>query len=173
MTEGSEKVHRAAARASLETGAPIMAHSRPDDRTGLEQMRVFEEEGVDPRKIQIAHTGDTDDLAYIEELLARGSWIGMDRYGLDVFLPTDRRNATVIALLERGYADRMMLSQDYCSTLDWFPEEFEERMRQSGAEKWSMTFLFEEVIPTLKEKGMTDDQLETMMVDNPRRWLTA
>jgi phosphotriesterase-related protein len=173
MTEGVEKVHRAAARASLQTGAPIMAHSRPADRTGLEQMRIFEEEGVDPRKVHIAHTGDTDDLEYIEELLARAPWIGMDRYGLDVFLPTERRNATVIALLERGHADRMMLSQDYCSTIDWFPEEVEERLRESGAEKWSMTFLFEEVIPTLKQRGMTGEQLETMMVDNPRRWLTA
>ena len=47
----------------------------------------------------------------------------MDRYGIDLYLPTDRRNATVLALLERGYADRMFLSQDWCSTLDWFPPE--------------------------------------------------
>ncbi len=173
MTESIEKVHRAAARASDRTGVPIMAHSRPASRTGLEQMRVFEEEGVDPSKVQIAHTGDTDDLGYIEELLERGPWIGMDRYGLDLFLPVDRRNATVLALLERGYADRMMLSQDYCSTLDWFPPEMEEQLRPTVAPKWSMTLLFEEVIPELKEKGMTDQQLETMMADNPRRWLTA
>ena len=46
-----------------------MAHSRPANRTGLDQMKIFEEEGVDPAKVQIAHTGDTDDLDYIEELL--------------------------------------------------------------------------------------------------------
>jgi phosphotriesterase-related protein len=173
MNENVEKIHRAAARASLQTGAPIMAHSRPADRTGLDQMSVFEDEGVDPAKVQIAHTGDTDDLDYIEELLARGPWIGMDRYGLDLFLPTERRNATVLALLERGYADRMLLSQDFCSSLDWFPPEAEEQLRAAGAQKWSMTFLFEEVIPTLERAGMTDDQLATMMESNPRRWLTA
>jgi phosphotriesterase-related protein len=173
MNANVEKVHRAAARASLRTGAPIMAHSRPASGTGPEQMRIFEEEGVDPDKVQIAHTGDTDDIDYIEKLIDRGAWIGMDRYGLDMFLPTDKRNATVLALLERGHADRMFLSQDYCSTIDWFPEEVEAELRPTAAPKWSMTFLFEEVIPQLKERGMTDEQLDTMMVDNPKRWLAA
>jgi phosphotriesterase-related protein len=173
MTENVEKIHRAAARASARTGVPIMAHSRPASDTGPAQMRVFQEEGVDPRKVQIAHTGDTDDLDYIERLLDTGCWIGMDRYGLDLFLPVDKRNATVLALLERGYADRMMLSQDYCSTLDWFPREVQEQLKASEVPKWSMTLLFEEVIPELKERGMTDEQLETMLVDNPRAWLTA
>jgi phosphotriesterase-related protein len=65
ITANVEKVHRAAARASNRTGRPIMAHSRPASGTGPEQMRIFAEEGVDPLKIQIAHTGDTDDLDYI------------------------------------------------------------------------------------------------------------
>ncbi|HEX8067381.1 MAG TPA: hypothetical protein VF520_12750 [Thermoleophilaceae bacterium] len=171
VTPNIEKVHRAVARASLRTGRPIMAHSRPASGTGLEQMRIFEEEGVDPATVQIAHTGDTDDLDYIERLLERGCWIGMDRYGLDLFLPTDRRNATVLALLERGYADRMFLSQDYCSTIDWFPPEVEEQLAQTMVPDWSMTFLFEKVIPTLRDGGMTDDQLDRMMVQNPKRWL--
>jgi phosphotriesterase-related protein len=171
LTPNIEKVHRAAARASVQTGKPIMAHSRPASGTGLDQMRIFEEEGVDPAKVQIAHTGDTDDLSYIEKLLATGCWIGMDRYGLDIFLPTPQRQATVLALLEQGHADRMFLSQDYCSTIDWFPREVQDYLKQNEVPKWSMTFLFEEVIPELKERGMTDDQLEQMMVENPKRWL--
>jgi phosphotriesterase-related protein len=173
VNENVEKVHRAVARASQRSGRPIMAHSHPASGTGLEQMRIFEEEGVDPAKIQIAHTGDTDDLDYIEKLLERGCWIGLDRYGLDIFLPTDKRNATTLALLERGYADRMFLSQDYCSTLDWFPPEVEEQLKETAAKDWSMTFLFEDVIPYLKDNGMTDEQLDQMMVENPKRWLTA
>src|SRR5215208_2633137 len=112
VTENVEKVHRAVARASLQTGAPIMAHSRPASETGPRQVEIFKEEGVEPQKIQIAHTGDTDDLDYIQRLLDEGVYIGMDRYGLDIFLPTNRRNATVTELLERGHADRMFLSQD-------------------------------------------------------------
>jgi phosphotriesterase-related protein len=171
VTPNIEKVHRAVARASNQTGRPIMAHSHPKSGTGLEQMRIFGEEGVDPAKVQIAHTGDTDDLDYIERLLDTGCWIGMDRYGLDLYLPTEQRNATVLALLEKGHADRMFLSQDYCSTLDWFPREVQEYLKANEVPNWSMTFLFEEVIPELKERGMTDEQLDQMMVENPKRWL--
>ena len=176
VNERIEKVHRAAARASLQTGAPIMAHSRPASETGPRQVEIFLEEGVAPEKIHIAHTGDTDDLDYIERLLERGVWIGMDRYGLDIFLPTDKRNATVIALLERGYAERMFLSQDFeppiRAGLDWYPVEMMEQLLPLAPD-WSMTFLFESVIPSLKEAGMSDEQLETMLVENPQRWLTA
>ena len=171
VTPNVEKIHRAAARASQQTGRPIMAHSRPASGTGLEQMRVFNEEGVDPGKVQVAHTGDTDDLDYIERLLDTGCWIGMDRYGLDIFLPTEQRQKTVLSLLEKGHADRMFLSQDWCSTIDWFTPEMEEQLKPVAAPNWSMTFLFEQVIPELKERGMTDDQLNKMMVENPKGWL--
>jgi phosphotriesterase-related protein len=171
VTPNVEKVHRAAARTSKQTGRPIMAHSQPSSGTGLEQMRVFGEEGVDPSKVQVAHTGDSDDLDYIERLLDTGCWIGMDRYGLDIFLPTEKRQATVLALLEKGHADRMFLSQDWCSTLDWFTPEAAEQMQAAAAPNWSMTYLFEQVIPELKERGMTGDQLDQMMVENPKRWL--
>jgi phosphotriesterase-related protein len=176
VNERVEKVHRAVARASLRTGAPVMAHSRPASGTGPRQVEIFLEEGVSPEKIQIAHTGDTDDLDYIQALLDKGVWIGMDRYGIDLFLPTDKRNATLLELLNRGYVERMFLSQDFdipiANGLDWYPPEVVEQLQASGAANdWSMTFLFESVIPTLKEGGMTDEQLNTMMVENPKRWL--
>ncbi len=173
ITPNIEKVHRAIARASVRTGTPIMAHSRPASGTGPKQVEIFEDEGVDPSRVQIAHTGDTDDLDYIERLLDKGVYIGMDRYGLEIFLPAERRNATVTALLERGYADRMFLSQDFCVTLDWYPPEMGRQLMEQGAAKdWSMTLICDQVIPTLREAGMTDEQLQTMMVSNPKRWLT-
>jgi phosphotriesterase-related protein len=172
-TPNVEKVHRAAARAAKQSGKPIMAHSHPASGTGLEQMRIFGEEGVDSTTVHIAHTGDTDDLDYIERLLETGCWIGMDRYGLDLFLPTEQRNATVLALLEKGYAERMFLSQDYCSSIDWFPLEVQEYLKANEVPDWSMTFLFETVIPELKERGMSDNDLNQMMVENPKRWLAG
>ena len=175
VTENIEKVHRAAARASVQTGAPIMAHSRPASNTGPRQVEIFLEEGVAPEKIQIAHTGDTDDLDYIEGLLDKGVYIGLDRYGLPMFLPTDNRNRTTLELLKRGHAERMFLSQDFVVALDWFPTEFMEQIVAGGLveEDWSMTLLFERVIPALKEGGMTDEQLDTMLVANPARWLSG
>ena len=176
VNERIEKVHRAAARASNRTGRPVMAHSRPASNTGPRQVEILLEEGVPPEKIQIAHTGDTDDLDYIERLLETGVWIGMDRYGIDLYLPTDRRNATVLELLRRGYAERMFLSQDFdipiANGLDWYPPELVEQFQAAGAANdWSMTFLFEGVIPALKDGGITDEQLDTMMVENPQKWL--
>lgn len=170
LTPNVEKLHRAAARASLRTGAPIMAHSHPASETGLKQVEILTEEGVDPARIQIAHTGDTDNLDYIERLLETGVFIGMDRYGLDLYLETEKRNATVLALLERGHAGRMFLSQDYCASIDWFPEEAAAQL-QPLIKDWSMTFLFESVIPTLTERGVTGEQLDQMMVKNVKAWL--
>src|SRR3954465_9543478 len=175
LTENIEKVHRAAARASVRTGAPIMAHSRPASNTGPRQVEIFLEEGVAPEKIQIAHTGDSADLDYIEGLLDKGVYIGLDRYGLPMFLPTDQRNTTTLALLERGHVERMFLSQDFVAALDWFPPEAVEGIIGGGLVEpdWSMTLLFERIIPALFEGGMTEDQLDTMLVANPARWLSA
>jgi phosphotriesterase-related protein len=175
VTENIEKVHRAAARASVKTGAPIMAHSRPASNTAPRQIEILLEEGVAPEKIQIAHTGDTDDLDYIEGVLEKGVYIGLDRYGYGIFLSTDKRNETTLELLKRGHVERMLLSQDYVAAFDWFPPEFMEQAVAGGLidEGFSMALIFEKVIPALKEGGMTDEQLDTMLVDNPARWLSA
>ena len=167
LTGDVEKVLRACARASKQTRRPMMVHSHPDTRRGLEIMDVLDEEGIDPATVQIAHTGDTDDLDYIEELLGRGPFLGMDRYGTEVFLPDDKRDPTVMALLERGYADRMFLSTDACADFDWFPGELIERM----APNWKSTYIFDGVVPRLREAGMTDEQLDQMTVENVKRWL--
>ena len=65
-------------------------------------MKIFTDEGVEPRKVQLAHTGDTDDLDHIEALLATGAWIGLDRFGIDLFLPDDRRMPTFVELVRRA-----------------------------------------------------------------------
>ncbi len=172
VTPNVEKVHRACARASLRTGAPIMAHTHPAANTGPRQMEIFVEEGVDPAKVQLAHTGDSDDLDYIERVLETGAWIGMDRYGIEMYLPTERRNATVLALLERGYADRRFLSADSCASIDWFSPEAAEQLLAAGAVKdWNTTLIHDQVLPTLRAGGMTDAQVSTILEDNPRRWL--
>ena len=80
----------------------------------------------------------------------------------------------MLALLEKGYAERMFLSADSCASIDWFPDETVEELMNAGAVKdWTITLLLEQVIPALKERGMTDEQLDTMMVENPKRWLSG
>jgi phosphotriesterase-related protein len=174
VTPGVEKVHRAVARASVETGTPIMAHSRPASDTAPRQIEIFEEEGVELSRVQIAHCGDTDDVDYIERLIDRGVYVGLDRFGIEMYLPFDRRIPTALALLEHGHAERMFLSADACVTIDWFSLETDRQLLDAGMVKdWTMAMVPRRVVPALKEGGATDDQLETMLVENPRRWLTG
>jgi phosphotriesterase-related protein len=175
VTANVEKIHRAVARASVRTGAPIMAHSMPAVATGPRQVEIFAEEGVDLSRVQIAHCGDTEDVGYIEGLLATGVYVGLDRYGLEMFLPIDKRNATTAELLRRGHAERLIISQDYCATIDWYPPEAKEVFEGQGAIRhWSMTLVFDEVVPALHELGVMDDAtFNTIFVENPRRWLTG
>jgi phosphotriesterase-related protein len=175
VTENVEKIHRAVARASVQTGAPIMAHSMPAVATGPRQVEIFKEEGVDLSRVQIAHCGDSDDVGYIEGLLADGVYVGLDRYGLEMYLPIAKRNATAAELLRRGHAERLIISQDFCASIDWFPPEAAEAFEVQGAiRNWSMTLVFEEVLPALREMGVMDDAVfETIFVENPRRWLAG
>jgi phosphotriesterase-related protein len=175
VTENVEKIHRAIARASVKTGTPIMAHSMPAVATGPRQVEIFKEEGVDMGRVQIAHCGDSDDVGYIEALLAQGVYVGLDRYGLEMFMSIDKRNATAAELLRRGHAERLMISQDFCASIDWFPPEAGEVFESNGAiRNWSMTLVFDEVVPALREMGVMDDAaFQTIFVENPARWLTA
>jgi phosphotriesterase-related protein len=175
VTENVEKIHRAVARASVKTGAPIMAHSMPAVATGPRQVEIFKEEGVDMARVQIAHCGDSDDVGYIEGLLEQGVYVGLDRYGLEMFMSIDKRNATAAELLRRGHAERLMISQDFCASIDWFPPEFGEVAESNGMiRNWSMTLVFDEVVPALRELGVMDDAaFQTIFVENPARWLTA
>jgi phosphotriesterase-related protein len=175
VTDNVEKIHRAVARASIQTGAPIMAHSMPAVATGPRQVEIFKEEGVDLSRVQIAHCGDSEDIGYIEGLLSEGVYVGLDRYGLEMYLPIDKRNATAAELLRRGHAGRLTISQDFCASIDWFPPEAAEIFESQGAiRNWSMTLVFEEVVPALREMGVMDDAVfETIFVENPRRWLAG
>ena len=95
------------------------AHRRGVASAGLEQQEIFRSEGVDLTRVVIGHSGDTDDFDYLEELIANGSILGMDRFGIDGYLPTARRVEVIAELCRRGYADRMVLSHDASCYLDW------------------------------------------------------
>ncbi|HKG20667.1 MAG TPA: phosphotriesterase-related protein [Blastocatellia bacterium] len=164
LTPGVERVLRAVARAHRLTGVPISTHTHAGTRRGLEQQRVFEEEGVDLSRVVIGHSGDTTDVSYLEEIVARGSYLGMDRFGIDVLLPFQERVETVARMCERGHSGRMVLSHDAACFNDWLPEA----ALPAVLPNWHYLHIHNDVIPALKERGVTDRQIETMLVDNPR-----
>src|ERR1700676_1252105 len=104
LTPGVERVLRAVARVHRRTGLPISPHPHAPSQRGLDQQRVFTEEGVDLSRVVIGHSGDTTDLDYLEKLIANGSYIGMDRFGINTILSFEDRVNTVAALCERGHA---------------------------------------------------------------------
>jgi phosphotriesterase-related protein len=164
VTPGVERVLRAVAEAHRQTGVPISTHTHAQTHRGLEQQRIFTEEGVDLSRVVIGHSGDTTDIGYLEELIANGSYIGMDRFGLDTFLSTEDRVNTVATMCERGHADKMVLSHDASCYFDALPEEQVPLVLPN----WNYLHISNDVIPALKARGVTDDQLTTMLVDNPR-----
>ena len=166
VTPDVDRVLRACAKTHLATGTPITTHTHAASRRGLEQQEIFRSEGVDLGRVVIGHCGDTDDLDYLEAVIANGSILGMDRFGIDGYLTTEKRVGVVAELCRRGYADRMVLSHDASCYLDWIPGE----IPPSTMPHWNYLHISHDVIPALHAAGVTDAQIETMLVATPRRF---
>lgn len=161
----NERVLRSSARAARETGVPICTHTFPANRTGLDQQRVFKEEGLDLSRTVIGHSDDSDDLSYLEQIIQNGSYCGMDRIGLQRPRTSEQRADMVTTLVEKGYADRITLSHDSCCNFHWAPEGLLDNL----APTWRLTHIPLDVIPMLHERGVSDAAINQMTVLNPRR----
>lgn len=167
LTPDTERVMSAAAVAHSETGVPISTHSDPASRGGLEQQAFLGDRGVAPEHLIIGHCGDTEDLEYLRTLMDNGSTIGMDRFGMEHVLSDDRRIKTVAALVELGYADRMVLSHDAAFYSHVTPPSW----RAEAAPEWRMDTISTRILPMLGDAGVSPEEITTMMVTNPRRLL--
>jgi phosphotriesterase-related protein len=165
LTSGVERVMRAVAQAHAETGAPIMVHNRPAGNTMAEVRRVLGEEGVDPRRVQLAHVGDTTDVDLLAGLAEEGFLLGMDRFGVDPILGFEDRVATVVELCRRGWAHRMVLAHDTSCYIDWIQPDLLQFLPN-----WNYLHIHQDVVPALLERGVTQDQIDQMLVTNPRDW---
>jgi phosphotriesterase-related protein len=159
-----ENILRASARAQKATGVPISTHTWAAGRVGEVQQAIFAQEGVDLRRVIIGHSGDSDDLGYLRGLMERGSTIGMDRFGLEHFLPTEQRVAVLARLCAEGYAGRMVLSHDANCWSDMLSEEAKRRTRPH----WHYNHIPDDILPALRKAGVKEDQIEQMLVGNPR-----
>ena len=164
VTPVIENILRASARAQKATGVPISTHTWAAGRTGEAQQAIFAQEGVDLRRVIIGHSGDSDDLGYLRGLMERGSTIGMDRFGLDNFLPTEKRVEVLARLCAEGYAGQMVLSHDANCWTDMLSEDAKRRTRP----RWHYTHISDDILPALRKAGVSEDQLDQMLVRNPR-----
>jgi phosphotriesterase-related protein len=164
VTPVIDNVLRASARAQKATGVPISTHTWAAGRTGELQQAIFAQEGVDLSRVIIGHSGDSEDLGYLRGLMERGSTIGMDRFGLENFLPTSKRVEVVAKLCAEGYAAKMVLSHDANCWTDMLSEEGKRKTRPL----WHYNHISDDILPALRKAGVSDDQIDQMLVRNPR-----
>jgi phosphotriesterase-related protein len=163
LTPGVERVMRNIAAAYRATGVPITVHTAARAEMGLVAQQVFAEEGVDLRDVIIGHCGDSDDLDYLMKLADKGSILGMDRFGIDVLLPLEKRVGTIVELIKRGYIEHLTLSHDCATWNDMFPDG------KPPIPDHRYVYISERVIPALREAGLSQAQIDQMFVHNPRR----
>jgi phosphotriesterase-related protein len=166
LTPGVERVMRAVGRASVRTGAPITVHTNAHTESGLVAQRVLAEEGVDLTRVVIGHAGDSTDLDHLMRLADAGSFLGMDRFGVEAVLSTEERVDTIVELVRRGYTDRITISHDAACHIDWFGAVD----RAALAPRWNFRHISEDVLPALLAKGVSKDDVDTVLRVNPRRY---
>jgi phosphotriesterase-related protein len=163
VTPDIERLIRAVAKTHLRTDVPIMTHTHAKSRRGLDQQRILREEGVDLRRVLIGHSNETSDVDYLKEVLDAGSYLGFDRCGLKIDEPLEAQQETLVALCKAGYAGQIVLSQDYNCAWDWTPREG----LAAALPEWSFDYVQGTLIPGLLENGVTQDQVDQMMLRNP------
>ncbi|MGP6176474.1 phosphotriesterase family protein [Microbacterium sp. A196] len=169
LTPDASRVFAAAAVAHLRTGVPITTHSHAASRGGIAQQDAFEQAGVPLDRVVIGHSGDSTDVAYLRRLADRGSFLGFDRFGMEHVARDADRMRMLLKLLDAGYADRIVLSHDAAIFSRVTPPSW----RAAHAPSWTMSHLFEHVLPQLRAAGLDEAAEHQLMVVNPRRVLTG
>ncbi len=164
MTPAEERVHRAVARASRRSGLAITTHAVMSD-VGAWQLQVFEEEGADPGRVIIGHADSYPHLDHYLSLINRGANIEFDFLGMS-FTPTERYGEArvidlLLELLHRGHADRVFLSHDVCHNSQLHHYEGN-----------GYTYLADTFLPRLRERGVSQAEIDQITIANPRRILT-
>jgi phosphotriesterase-related protein len=162
------RILEAIALAAIETGKPVMVHTNAEARTGLAALDTLTGHGVKPERIVIAHAGDSNDLGYLRAIADSGAWLGCDRFGIEHFNPLADRIRTLLALLGEGYGNRVHLSHDAATFLDFMVGD--PAFADANPDYLLIT---NEVLPALRQEGVTQAQIDEMMITNPRRFLAG
>jgi predicted metal-dependent phosphotriesterase family hydrolase len=165
LSAQEERVHRAAARAARRTGLAITTHA-VQSTVGLDQLTVFEAEGADLSRVVVGHADSNPSLDYHLAIAERGATVEFDFLGMS-FTPLERHGEGRIVdnlreLLSRGHLERILLSQDVCH---------DSQLRRYGGNGY--TYLADTFLPRLRAAGVSEAEIRTITVDNPRRLLTV
>lgn len=168
VTQQNRVLLQAAAKAHLETGLPIFTHTYPANGSGIMQQEIFEDAGVELTKVVIGHCGDSNDIEYIEKILKKGSYVGLDRFGQDKHNPAADRIRTMVELLKRGWGKQIIISHD--CIVYYNNDRYEAKQKENIEEQTiDLRYIDRFVIPELKRNGVTQEEIDMILVENPRR----
>jgi len=170
MSDYERTIFEAAAKAALATGAPITTHTDLGTAGDLQQ-QVLTDAGVPAHRIIIGHSCGTSDHAYHVGIARAGSYLGFDRFGLDLLHPDDERVASLVRLVQAGAGDRVVVSHD--SVWCWRGEPIPPAMLAQMTETWNPTHFSRRIVPRLREAGLGDDAIDSLTVANPRRFFAG
>jgi phosphotriesterase-related protein len=170
LTDYEKAVHKAAVIAQKATGVPIITHTE-GPTGGVEQAEFLLSQGADPKKVMIGHVTNSKEIDYHRAILAKGVSIGFDRLGLAPMygVPDSVSVQNIATLCKEGYANKIMLSQDTVNF--WLGRPLSADAPQGMVQllsKWTIDHVSKDIIPALKAQGVTDDQINQMMVENPK-----
>lgn len=170
ITDYETKVLTAAARASRDTGVPIITHIQ-EGTMGLQQAELFLAGGANPNNIMIGHMCDCTDLDAQIKVFEKGVYVGFDRMGIQGFVgcPQDTVRYDVIkGIVNKGYAHKLILSNDTINSWLGRPFAWPPALKEALV-NWYPTHVFKHVLPDLKKKGISDAQLNAFVVENPQK----
>lgn len=170
VTDYEKKIVAAAAAAAKATNIPVLSHTE-NCTCGHDQIDIVTGQGVAADHLLVGHSDGTDDMAYQESLVERGVYVGFDRFGIEIIVPDETRMTCMKNLVDKGYRKQVMMSHDTVNCLmgglagvppGTNPEDI--------LPNWRMTHIFERIIPELKSRGMTDEDFDVILKDNPSRF---
>jgi phosphotriesterase-related protein len=170
LTDYERTVFEAAAEASVETGAPVTTHTDQGTMGDLQQ-ELLTGKGVPAHRVLIGHSCGTADTDYHLTIARGGSYLGFDRFGLEALQPDAERVAALLRLLEAGAGDRVVVSHD--SVWCWRGQPIPPAVLAVMTETWNPSHFSERIVPQLREGGATDEQIDRLLIDNPRRFFAG
>lgn len=171
VTKDEETILRAVARAHHRTGLPIMLHSYSPGQVGRRQIEILKEENVPLDRVKMDHSNDTTDVEYLIWMLEQGCWLGLDRYPGQGTSP-EARTVVMKTLIDAGYADRLCPSHDW-SLARVQADTMRPLWNKADRQEWNphgFLYINKVVIPRLKDLGVDEATINSIFVDNPRRF---
>jgi len=162
-SEGERRGLQAAIAAHHATGAPIGTHTEKAD-WALEQAHTFREGGVPPDKVLIGHLDFRPEVLFLLEVASTGVGLGLDQFSKEKYLADEDRVDLVVALASEGHLSQLILSGDLARRSYWPGYGHEDAP--------GLAHLPRTVAPMLRAEGLSEEDLRTLFVENPRRWLS-